>query len=215
MDQCKKMILQSPGLRYLVVKMRCPGHLLLDVEPLNFLFKSHETLPPLRMLTLQKYDMGVGGPDSIENRLQTSKLEGLILVKCLLLGLTIFFDNLRARKNHLSALKVYKCKHNFSSSEFEEWHASLNGFLQSFKGLESLTLVDAAVDMDCLYGGITHHGQSLRHLILQSSDFSTAQNCLPKSLQSICETCPNLRFLSIDLFRSIEDLGFVNSFPFP
>lgn len=209
MYQCKKMILQSPGLKDLSVKIHWPNSDWDDESPNYFLFQSHEKLPPLRNLTLQRYDTGAGDLDSIANRLQVSELEELVLIRTLFDGLIIFFKTLLTRHSHLRVLKVYKCKY---SNQTDEWRTCLASFLRSFKGLENLTLVNASINPDHLKEAIAHHGQSLRNLTLQSSNLYIANHDITSTLQCIRDACPNLHFLSIDLHRNDEDPSSVSSF---
>ena len=217
MNSCKKMILQSPGLRTLVVKIHFMHDLWDDAYPDAFCFEGKETFPPLRVLTLERYDTrerslngGVGAPECIGNRLQAAKLEELALVKCNASRLTTCCRKLRTSEIRLKALTVYKCKVTSPFYNFEKWHHYFNGFLRSFQGLENLTLVDAAVDLGCLLGGITHHGQSLQHLTFHQSDFGRTTHFFPRSIQYICDGCRNLRSLSLDFYRSLDGLGFVS-----
>lgn len=213
-QQCKNMISQAPALKSLTICCES-GHN--SASSASFSFFPDEVLPPLETLVLENYALGGGGPNNIENRLDVAKLRALYLRDVYLGSLNVFFRTLLSTPQiNLKHLSI-KSSHRDDASSEEPWHNTLDDFLESFVGLESLVLHgDCASKLPSL-SAIIRHGDTLQLLKIHSP--RTFRNLLMKpelgftaeKLQAICKSCPHLCELAIDLDRGMQSNELVSS----
>lgn len=202
-QECKNMISQAPALKSLAIMVSKRD----SDPPTSFSFSPDEALPPLERLVLMNYGLGRGDPNDIENRLDVAKLRTLYLRGVHLGPLNVFIrtllDTHQIHLRHFNIGRSYK----LDSLGDERWHNTLDEFLESFVGLESLVLYgDCAAKLPSL-SAITKHGNTLQWLKIHTSQ--TLQVLLTKpdlgftaeKLQVISQSCPYLRELAIDLDR--------------
>lgn len=215
--KCKALISRAPNLKSLTISVHSWEHSWPGVAPAlstNVSFSPDEVLPPLETLDLKNYTLGAGGLSDIENRLDVSKLKRLHLQGVHLGGLNAFVRNLLVNPQQIS-LKHFVIQRSYRFDETwrldaqgeQRWHATLNDFLQSFVGLESLTLYGDSVSKLPSLSAIMRHGETLRQLKIHSSESVRISPIKPnlsftaEMLRAIRESCPHLRELAIDVDR--------------
>lgn len=217
LHECTKLISQAPGLKSLIISFRKPKSPHNQAHSKILTFSPDEILPPLESLVLQNYDLGRGGPNVIENRLDVAKLRTLDLRYVGLDGLSVFIKALLStRQINLMHFKI-QADINDSREELDCWHSTLDEFLESFAGLESLVLYgDCASKLPSL-SAIIKHGETLQQLKVHSgmTTLSLLENpelgIPPDNLQAIGDSCPHLCELEIDLDRAVQNNKSVSS----
>ena len=78
------------------------------------------------------------------------------------------------------------------------WSAFFEDFLQSFQGLEDIALLGStAISLGELLSGLGRHGDALTNLVVHSRALVAKTRAY--YLRQICQTCPKLRKLCLDL----------------
>lgn len=204
-QEAKNMILHAPALKFLAISIEnYEGG---DFPPLTSLsFFPDEVLPPLETLKLENYALGGGGPYDIENRLDVAKLQTLCLRGVTLERLNVFIRALLSASHQIN-LKCFSIEYSYrlDAKSQERWHSTLDDFLESFVGLESLVLQGECASKMPSLSAIIKHGKTLRHLKI---NWRQAAKILPvepqlsttaEELRMMCKSCPHLRELSIDI----------------
>lgn len=211
------MILQAPALKSLKISIR--REFPPSTPPsTSFSFSPDEVLPPLETLILEDYALGRGVPYDIENRLDVAKLQTLNLQRVNLEGLNVLIRALLSTSHQIN-LKCFNIRYCYllDAKIQERWHSTLDDFLESFVGLESLVLQgDCASKMPSL-NAIIKHGETLRDLKInrrwpvRTPLVEPQLSTTAEELRMICKSCPHLRELSIDMDHEEQPNEFVSS----
>lgn len=220
--ECKNLIIQAPALKSLTILIKESLTNSMDGSPYrepvtSFSFFPGEVLPPLETLVLINYAVGKGSPNDIENRLDLANLRTLKLRGVLLGNLDVFLRTLlNTQQINLKHFSIQDSYRSDASSE-ERWHGTLDDFLESFVGLESLVLHGECVSKLPSLGAISKHGETLKCLKIHSSQTVQLLILNPDlgftadKLQTICKSCPYLRELAIDFDRDEQFKGPVST----
>lgn len=211
-QKCREIIAHAPALKSLIVSIDNSGEFLPSGY---FSFRPDEGFPPLETLVLANYALGGGGRMDIANRLDVAKLQTLSLRDVHLESLNGFIKTLlgthRVNLKHLSI----QYTHPSDASSQERWLTTLDEFLESFIGLESLDLQnDWASNLPSLSAMITH-GNTLQTLKIHSpravgnSPKKNDLSFVAEKLEAMSKSCPHIRELTIDLDRNKQSKRFV------
>lgn len=212
--ECENLITQAPALKSLTILINESHYR----EPVtSFSFFPSEVLLPLETLVLITYAVGKSSPNNIENRLDVANLRTLNLQGVLLGNLDVFIRTLlNTRQINLKHFNIQDSYRSGASSN-ERWHGTLDNFLESFVGLESLVLHGECVFKLPSLGAISKHGETLQCLKIHSSQtvqlliLNPELGFTAEKLQAICKSCPHLRELGIDFDRNEQFNGPVST----
>lgn len=207
---CQMAILNTPNLIALSIHIQYTGKgqsgkvAILE-------FSTQRLLPPLEFLTLSGYAIGLGRPDELEHRIQVPALRVLNLTPGLGSNLFNFLATLmRSKQLRLEVVGIDGRALVFPSPVLHSWPAVFEAFLKHFKGLKELALKGAFVlPLPSLpvAEGISCHGETLEILILHHAvlvrglPFQAFRRYRPRPIdvKNLCDTCPHLRKLTVDL----------------
>lgn len=169
-------------------------------------------------LTLEQFTFEDQGPNSLQRHLNARRLNHLSLKLC-----RYNFHLYEVLSQHplcIKSLELQDFRQDLPSGLDTAFLASADKFLQSFTGLERLTLTDAG-SMRPLYSidGLLHHARSLRYLKLDVTEWPLEDGfpdnnalALPiaaEHLQSVAEKCIRLEELTIYLhLGDLEEASF-------
>ena len=209
-EPCQMAILNAPNLLVLHIEIQYSiyGQNNVDIVA-AFKFSTQELLPPVRVLVLDGYAVGLGHPEELEHRIRFPALRRLYLTP----GPTSDIRNFLATlmKSDQLRLKVVEI-HWKGSGIFNlvtgGWPAFFEAFLKHFKGLKELALKGAVV-LPPLYlaDGVSCHGETLEVLtlyhapIVRGLPFQPFQRhrATASDIENLCNSCPRLRTLTLTL----------------
>lgn len=221
MPQCKTLIITAPNLRLLKMTITPRKRIILNTtNPLRvqaLIFDTNQQMPPIEMLWLENYNVGLGRDDELEHRLQVSSLRSITLNTGPRSNVAVFLKTLVGRGHPQLKCIVIGASNSFGALPTAEWIPSLVAFLLSFKGLRKLGLVGhVAPDFQDVKSAIHNHRDTLSLLELRGGYPLQIMNAFPKSetdfneLRHISSTCPHLEALSI--YSALGAVGAAKSY---
>ena len=207
---CRKMILEAPALESLNLTWAHDPHgveFYPSIVP-NIQFSRDQTLPAIKSLVL-KSCLIVRDQARSESPLQISTIQTLRLKKIPLECLNFFLTELLLAKKKLR-LKIFEISesHSLGVLSYDTWQRSLIQFLHAFTGLEKLILYGHSVLAISLPNVIVNHGETLKTLKIHNPGLHPYPCATVEDIQGVCDHCPNLQELTLDLFRNSN--GFVS-----
>ncbi|KAM0802730.1 hypothetical protein BDR22DRAFT_887077 [Usnea florida] len=223
---CQIAILNAPSLVVLDVMFQYPA----DSQELDdhnrtlgtLNFYTAQRLPTIKSLTLYGYTVGLGRGNEMEHRIQTSALRELVLTPGPGSNLEVFLTSMmNSGEIHLEVLELRWNFPGMIDSFAHQWVPFFTGFLQHFKGLKKLVLTgDIMKPLNDLSNGISWHGETLEELMLHSATYASwllhrprrsALKLAVQGIETLVNTCPRLRKLSLDLYFG-DDLALQRTF---
>lgn len=146
-----------------------------------------------------------------ESPLQLFKMQTLRLRMIFLESLSVFLADLLLEKQVLR-LKNFEISESYSLGilSFDHWQTALSNFLHAFTGLEELILYGSCALSLSLSNTIADHGETLKTLKVHNSEMRPDLFVTAEDIKVVCDICPNLQELTLDISRSERSNGFVS-----
>lgn len=224
-QSCQMAILNAPNLVLLSVWIQYPSDAAMGGyvrTPGAFSFTPGKLIPPIKVLVLHAYAVGLGRLDDLEHRIQIHALRELTSTPGPRLNLPDFLATLmRSAELRLEVLDTHWMYPGLLNLPTRGWPAVFEAFLLHFKGLKKLALKGAII-LPLLYlaRSISWHGETLEVLKLHYSDavrrppsrlIRRQRATTARDIENLCEMCPRLRTLTLGLHFG-DDLASQRSF---
>lgn len=212
-QSCQMAILNAPNLVLLSVWIQYPSDAAMGGyvrTPGAFSFTPGKLIPPIKVLVLHAYAVGLGRLDDLEHRIQIHALRELTSTPGPRLNLPDFLATLmRSAELRLEVLDTHWMYPGLLNLPTRGWPAVFEAFLLHFKGLKKLALKGAII-LPLLYlaRSISWHGETLEVLKLHYSDavrrppsrlIRRQRATTARDIENLCEMCPRLRTLTLGL----------------
>lgn len=213
-QSCRIAILHAPVLVRLSIRIQYPNQVPFDSLQHGHTsgalkFFGYSFLPPLKVLILNGYTVGLGRLTELEHRIQVSALRELTVIPGPGSNLLNFLTTLkRSGELRLEVLNIFWQYIGIFSLVAFGWPRFFTNFLRDFKGLKKLAIKGkVAAPLPFVANGIGWHGETLEVLTMHSPEYVrglpfdsiSRPRATTRDIENLCDMCPYLRILTLDL----------------